>query len=187
MLLSDVCWDCLVCGTHFWTVTDRFQSSFLPQTVLDSCKGSSRAVFRGNHREREMVTWVAKCAPVPVLSRGTAAGLPALVCECWALWSLWKQMKVEAELCTAHKAATLRLLQRFCLIFSNCKAQIPHTALLFGILSQDWCVQIEIFILFYFVRLYCRRVKWAVFNSMRPWFSNLVIIIMGMKLDLLVF
>lgn len=57
MLLSDVCWDCLVCGTHFWTVTNRFQSSFLPQTVLDSCKGSSRAVFRGNHRAREQPEW----------------------------------------------------------------------------------------------------------------------------------
>lgn len=148
---SNVCWNCLVCGTHFWTVTKRFQSSFLPQTLLDSCK-ASQDVFWGNLRAREEPEWPNMFQH---LSSGTAAVFPALQRVLSSVVTLG-EINIETEFCTAHKAATLRLLKCFCLFLSHCKAQIPHTAfwqMLFGILSQDWCVQVEIFILFYFVRL----------------------------------
>lgn len=79
--------------------------------------------------------------------------------------------ETEAEFCTAHKAATLRLLQCFCLVFST--HSIFANAFWYfvsGLMCTNWS-----FHPFLFWQTLCCLVKQEVFNSMRSWFSNLII------------
>lgn len=124
------------CHRHFW----------IPVRHLELCFGVTSEQEKSLSGQTCSSTWAEQwhCCSTSCLPAGAE------------LCGHSGEINIETEFCTAHKTATLRLLKCFCLILSHCKAQIPHTVfwqMLFGILSQDWCVQVEIFILFYFVRL----------------------------------